>query len=238
MRCYTVNENAKVDAFFQLSRGRRGNYFLPVGDHGRGGKTVYVSKAVLGQATDDKVVNAFPATHETGNFVLTAYNGGSSAEQALVLLRVPAEPARKRVFYHIDEDRIVTRGRVVRQFGKRFHRWQELLVVLNPGDEVVVQLDSVFDTIVIEPLVVKYDGTTVTCEQRESAPEPVPGETGDAPVGVPYELLGVTGFEEGYHSPDDAAAAEDDVPEGFERVGIEALLASHETAHAAPEARL
>ncbi len=156
---------------FKFRRTKRKHYVLPIGDSG----LIRISNE-LGKSICPEFIlrKGTPVKIGHNQAMLTAAEQPDATDDAVVLLRITALPARKRVSYGIPADQVLMTSPVVRSFGTKTHRWHELLVVMKPGQTVRAHIISVFPNIEIDPLEIHYDGASVTCcqsGQMDARPE-------------------------------------------------------------------
>ena len=171
MKHFVVDDDA-VKRGIPFRRTQRGRYAIKIGDHG----IIWVSKRLARLSGSDMVVNEGSAYRsDNGSVVINSHSDPVSSHQALVLLRITAQPARRRVTYDLPENQVFMRCPVVRKYGFYTHRWHELLAWMEPEQETTVTITSRFRDIIIAPLIIRYDGDNVFCNQI-AAPEGVPKE--------------------------------------------------------------
>ena len=140
----------------------------PFGDHG----LVRVSmRAALAAGPALLILEGVPFIDEGELHIDPAVDG--SDDRALLFLQMTAMPARKRVSYDLPAVQILARRPIERPFGRRTHRWHEVVGWVRPQQHVVVSIDSLFPQIKIDPLRIDYDGYA-TPIVHQPATEPIP----------------------------------------------------------------
>ena len=161
MRCFSVEDNGVVQGI-PIRRTNTKHYVAAIGDHG----LIHVSEKLGQLARPGWLIYEGTANRSDNNrVVINSYNDPQSRSKALVLLRITAVPARKRVTYNLPSDQVLIRCPVSRPYGQRTHRWHEVLAWMNPGQNVVVEISSIFPEIEIAPLEIRYDGESLVCLQ-------------------------------------------------------------------------
>ena len=165
-RTFVIDDDA-VKRGIPFRKTQRNNYAINIGDHG----IIWVSKQLARLSKPAMVImEGSPQRSDRGAVAINSHFCLENRNKALVLLRITAVPARRQVTYDLPETQVIMSCPVVRQFGSNTHRWHEVLAWMEPGQVTTATIKSQFRDISIMPLIIRYDGDEVFCNQM-SAPE-------------------------------------------------------------------
>jgi hypothetical protein len=160
-RTFVVDDDV-VSSGIPFRKTQRGRYAFKLGDHG----IIWVSKRLARLSGPSMVITeGSPYRSDNGSVVINSHINPANSDFALVLLRITAQPARRQVTYDLPEEQVIMRCPVVRQHGSFTHRWHELLAWMEPEQQTTVTIKSQFRDITIAPLIIRYDGDNVYCNQ-------------------------------------------------------------------------